>query len=271
MHIPRRRSRAVRLAACLGAGLDFPARAPERTAGMPAATDERPVAFVTGAGRGIGRATAQALAAAGYRVVIAEVVARLGRRTASALRGAGATALFLPTDVADAGAVQRAVRATLARFGRLDCLVNNAGVLTVRPLARLPLPDLDRMLAVNLRGPLVATRAVLPLMLRRNAGAIVNVASQLGKRGLGDYVTYCATKFGLIGLTEALADELAGTGIRVWAVCPGLTDTALARRAGVGAGERAGLIRPESVARTIVALVTGRRRAASGRAVDVLS
>lgn len=78
-------------------------------------------------------------------------------------------------------------------------------MLTVRPLARLPLADPDRMLAVNLRGPLLVTRTVLPVMLRQQAGVIVNVASQLGKQGLGDYVTSCATKFGLVGMTQALA------------------------------------------------------------------
>ena len=164
----------------------------------------------------------------------------------------------------------RTVGATLRRYRRLDCLVNNAGVLTPNPLARLPLRDLDRMLRVNLLGPLIVTRFVLPAMLRRRSGAIVNVASQLGKTGIADYVTYCATKFGVVGFTEALADELAGTGVSVWAVCPGLVDTEMARRAvGIRSGGRAGLIRPESVARVIVHLATGRRRAASGAALDV--
>jgi NAD(P)-dependent dehydrogenase (short-subunit alcohol dehydrogenase family) len=229
------------------------------------------VAVITGAGRGIGRATAEAFAGAGYAVVLAERVPGLGRRAERALRRAGADALFVPTDVADPASIRRTVSRIRRRFGRLDCLVNNAGVLTVGPLAGLGVAAVERMVAVNLRGPILFARAVLPLMRRRGAGAVVNVASQLGKSGLGEYATYCATKFGLIGLTEALADELAGTGIRVWAVCPGLVDTAMARRAvGVSARERAGLIPPESVARVIVDLATGRRRAASGAAVDVL-
>lgn len=231
----------------------------------------RPVALVTGAGRGIGRATAEAFAAEGWAVVIAELRPALGRRVERALTRAGAPARFVPTDVADPRAVERAVRTALRLFGRLDCVVNNAGVLTAGPLARLRLGDLDRMLAVNLRGPLVVSRAALRALRRRDAGSIVNVASQLGQRGIGDYVTYCATKFGVVGLTAALADELAGTGVSVWAVCPGLVDTELARRAvGVTGRERAGLIRPESVARVIVALATGRRRAARGATVDVL-
>jgi meso-butanediol dehydrogenase/(S,S)-butanediol dehydrogenase/diacetyl reductase len=228
------------------------------------------VAVVTGGGRGIGRATAEALAAAGYRVVIAELRLALGRRVERALRRRGVQALALATDVADRASVRRAVAATLRRFGRIDCLVNNAGVLTPGPLARLGDRALDRMVDVNLRGPLLMSRAVLPAMRRRGSGAIVNVASQLGKTGIADYVTYCATKFGVVGFTEALADEVSDTGVRVWAVCPGLVDTAMARKTGVTARERSGLIRPESVARAIVDLATGRRRERPGSAVDVL-
>jgi 3-oxoacyl-[acyl-carrier protein] reductase len=112
-------------------------------------------------------------------------------------------------------------------------------------------------------------RAALPVLRRRGRGAIVNVASLLGKQGLGDYVTYCATKFGVIGLTEALADEVRGTGIKVWAVCPGQVDTDMARQTGITERERQDLIRPERVARVVVALATGRRRTESGAAVDV--
>jgi meso-butanediol dehydrogenase/(S,S)-butanediol dehydrogenase/diacetyl reductase len=178
--------------------------------------------------------------------------------------------MFLRTDVADPVSVQRTVRAVLRRWGRLDCVVNNAGVLRAGPLATLPLRALERTLAVNLRGPLVVSRAALPAMLRQGTGAIVNVASLLGKTGMADFAVYCASKFGVVGFTEALAEELAGTGVRVWAVCPGLVDTEMARRAvGVSGRQRAGLIRPESVARVIVDLATGHRRAPRGAAVDV--
>jgi len=232
----------------------------------------RPVAIVTGAGRGIGRATAEVFAAAGYAVVLAELGSPRGRRAARALRASGATACFLRTDVASPASGARTVRTTLRRFGRVDCLVNNAGVLEAGPLARLSVANLERMLAVNLGGPLLMARAVLPAMLRQGTGSIVNVASQLGKFGAGDFVTYCATKFGVVGLTEALAAELAATRVKTWAVCPGLVDTLMARRAvGVTARERSRLIRPETVARVIVALATGRRRAASGAAIDVLA
>ncbi|MFB3818646.1 MAG: SDR family NAD(P)-dependent oxidoreductase [Candidatus Methylomirabilales bacterium] len=230
---------------------------------------DAPAVLITGGGRGIGRATAVAFAAEGYRVAIAELRDALGRSAARALRRSGAEALILLADVADPAAAERAAREVRRAYGRIDCLVNNAGILRVGPLAKLPAGAIERILAVNLRGPLLMTRAVLPAMVRRHAGAIVNVASLLGKMGMGDYVTYCASKFGVVGMTEALADELRGSGVSVWAVCPGQVDTAMARAAGASAADRAGLIRPETVARVILDLATGRRRAPSGAAVDV--
>jgi len=228
-----------------------------------------PVALVTGAGRGIGRATAEAFAGEGYRVVLAELQPVLGRRAARALTRRGTDALFIETDVADPRSVELMARLVRSRLGRIDCVVNNAGVLDPGPLVRLRVEALERMLAVNLAGPLLVTRSLLPAMLRRHAGAIVNVASLLGKFGAADYVTYCASKFGVVGFTEALADELSGTGIRTWAVCPGQVDTPLAWKTGVSAEERKGLIRPETVAQVIVDLVAGRRKERSGATVDV--
>ncbi len=228
-----------------------------------------PVAIITGAGRGIGRASAEAFAALGYAVVIAELRAALGRRAERELAAAGRTAAFVHTDVAEPISVAQCVRSTLRRFRRIDCLVNNAGVLRVGRLADLPVREIDRMLAVNLHGPLLMSKAVLPAMLRRATGSIISVSSLLGKAGAGDYVPYCASKFGVVGFTEALADELAGTGIRAWAVCPGLVDTPMARETGISASERRSALKPEEVASVIVSLATGKRRVASGTAVDV--
>jgi len=245
------------------------ARKRKRRGGRVRAGSATPVAIITGAGRGIGRTTAQAFAGEGYAVVIAELRAALGRRAERELAKAGRIALFLHTDVTDPISVVQCVRSTLRRFGRVDCLVNNAGVLRVGTLADLPVREIDRMLGVNLRGPILMSKAVLPAMFRRGSGSIINVSSLLGKAGAGQYVPYCASKFGVVGLTEALADELAGMELRVWAVCPGLVDTAMARGTGICASERRGALKPEEVASVIVSLATGRRRAASGTAVDV--
>jgi 3-oxoacyl-[acyl-carrier protein] reductase len=113
------------------------------------------------------------------------------------------------------------------------------------------------------------SKAVLPAMLRRGTGSIINMSSLLGKFGAGQYVPYCASKFGVVGLTEALADELAGTGVRAWAVSPGLVDTPMARETRISASERRRACKPEEVANVIVSLATGKRRAASGMAIDV--
>jgi len=227
------------------------------------------VAIVTGAGRGIGRATAEAFAAKGYAVVIAELRPALGRLVERALASAAHPVLFLPTDVTDPTSVERCVRRTHRRFGRIDCLVNNAGVLRVAALADLAVRDLDQMLGVNLRGPLLMSRAVVPAMLRQGSGTIINVSSLLGKAGAGHYVTYCASKFGVVGLTEALADELDGMGINVWAVCPGQVDTMMARQTGTSAEEFRGALKPEQIAHVILSLATGRKRARSGTALDI--
>ncbi len=221
------------------------------------------VALVTGAGRGIGRATAEALAADGWGVVVAEMRPVLGRAVARALSAHGAR--FVQVDVGDARSVARMAR----RVGRVDCLVNNAGVLEPGPLARLSAAAVERMIAVNLAGPILVTRALLPGMLRRRAGIVVNVASLLGRVGMADYATYCATKFGVIGFTEALADEMDADKLRVVAVCPGQVNTPLAWKTGVAKAERSHLIQPESVARVIAELAGGRRRFKNGEAIDV--
>src|SRR5215469_11664029 len=218
---------------------------------------EAPVAIVTGAGRGIGRATAEGLAAEGYAVVIAELRKNPGHRTQQNLTAMGRNAAFLPMDVSDPASIRRGVNWVLRRFGRVDCLVNNAGVLRVGSLDELSVAEVTRMLQVNLHGPLLMTQAVLPAMLRRRSGAIVNVSSLLGKSGAAQYVPYCASKFGIIGFTEALAHELSATGISVWAVCPGLVNTAMGKETGLAASTLRGALKPDALARVIVKLATG--------------
>jgi NAD(P)-dependent dehydrogenase (short-subunit alcohol dehydrogenase family) len=227
------------------------------------------VAIITGAGRGIGRATAEAFAAEGYTLVLAELLPALGRRVEQSLLKKGVKALFVETDAAEPKSLAQAVTVTLHHFGRIDCLVNNAGVLRTGALVTLAVRDLDRMLAVNLRGPLLFARAVLPVMLHQRSGSIINVASLLGKQGAADYVTYCASKFGVVGFTEALGEELTGTRVRAFAVCPGMVDTLMVGPGDVPARERKHLLRPEAVARMILDLATGRRREPNGAAVEV--
>jgi 3-oxoacyl-[acyl-carrier protein] reductase len=185
------------------------------------------VAIVTGGARGIGGAIAAAFAAEGADVVIAD---RLGEDVAAPvvaqIEAAGRKALFVSTDISDADEVQAMVDQAYQEFGAVDILVNNAGTVSQHFFHELPVEEFDRVLAINLRGVFLCTRFVLPRMLERGSGNVINVASQLGQIGGTEMVHYSASKAGVIGLTKALAREVSTKGIRVNAIAPGpiLTD-----------------------------------------------
>jgi 2-hydroxycyclohexanecarboxyl-CoA dehydrogenase len=189
---------------------------------------EGKVALVTGGAGGIGAATASRLAAEGARVAVCDLDADAARELAADLGGAG-----LELDVRSPDSIAAAVAVTEERLGPIDVLVNNAGVAGELFFTQTP-PDVwDQMLAVNLRGVLAVTHAVLPRMHERGAGAIVNVASEAGRVGSQLSVVYSATKAGVIGFTKALAKESARFGVRVNAVAPGPIDTQMVRGAEV--------------------------------------
>ncbi len=197
-------------------------------------------ALVTGGGRGIGRAIAAALTAAGLRVTV------LGRDEA-ALRQAVAShdaAAYTVTDVTDADALHAALDASAP----IDILINNAGAADAAPFARQDRALWDRMLLLNLTAAYEACRAVLPGMLARRQGRIVNVASTAGLVGYPYVAAYCAAKHGLIGLTRALAAELARTNVTVNAVCPGFTDTDLVARSARAVADKTGQAAADVVA-----------------------
>ncbi len=187
------------------------------------------VAVVTGAGRGIGRAIAVRLASLGCQVAaVARTESELQEAAAEAALAGNGSILAVPTDVTHDAELEQAVRFIMERLGRISVLVNNAGFAPPRTsLLKTSLADWDRTLATCLRAPMVLTRLVLPDMLAHSHGTIVNIASIASKRGRAGEAAYAAAKFGLLGFTQSLFEEVRGHGIKVAAICPGVVDTGL--------------------------------------------
>ena len=192
------------------------------------APSSQKVALVTGAARGIGLATAKRFLAEGWRVALLDIERELLDGAVAALAEPHTT-LALPCDVSDADAVAAAMATVSQCFGRLDALVNNAGVAVFAPLLDTSDADWNRVLAVNLTGPFICTKAAAPLMREHGGGAIVNITSISAVRASTLRSAYGTSKAGLAHLTKQLAVELASLGIRVNAVAPGPVETAMAK------------------------------------------
>ena len=195
---------------------------------MDASDEVRKVALVTGAGRGIGYATARRFLAEGWRVALLDIERDLVEAGMAEL-ATPATTLGLVADVAFPDQVEAAIATLRQRFGRLDALVNNAGVAVFKPMLETTYDEWNRVLAVNLTGPFLCTQAAAPLMAESGGGGIVNITSISGLRASTLRVAYGTSKAGLAHLTKQQAVELAGLGIRVNAVAPGPVDTAMAK------------------------------------------
>ena len=185
------------------------------------------VSIITGAGQGIGRATALKFAAEGAKVAVCDINATAVDDTVHAIREAGGDAAGYVVDVTDKDSIARMVAGVMAKWGRIDTLVNNAGIVQDAQFKKMTDEQFERVIDVNLKGVYHCTKAVVDIMLEQNSGVILNASSIVGLYGNFGQTNYAATKFGVIGMVKTWARELGRKGIRANAICPGFIETAI--------------------------------------------
>jgi len=216
------------------------------------------VAIITGGGRGIGRATALELARMGADVVVAELDKPGAERTAGEVTALGRRALALPTDVTRRPDLAAMVERTRAAFGRVDVLVNNAGIYRAAPTLQVSEEHWDAVLTINAKAVFFASQAVLPTMIAQKSGAIVSLASMAGKIGSANNLPYNASKAAVISITKSLALAHAADGVRVNCVCPGFVETDMWTTVSSELGALTGLPAAEFTRRRVASVPLGR-------------
>jgi len=189
------------------------------------------VAIITGAGAGIGRSTALLFAKEGAKVVVADCDSGRGAETVSIIRQDGGEATFIQVDVSKAANVEKMVKTTVGRYGKLDILINNAGIYAQANVMEAAEEEWDRILDVNLKGVFLCSKHCIPEMITGGGGSIVNIGSEAGIVGIKNQVAYNVSKSGVIALTKSMAIDFAVNNIRVNCVCPGTTETPLVKAA----------------------------------------
>ena len=215
---------------------------------------DRKVALVTGAGRGIGKAISVSLAKAGCRVVLAARTREQIEAVQKEILSKGGDALAIPTDLTVDEDIQRLVEESQAKWGAADILINNAGWGKRAPVVGASLTDWDQTFRLNLRAPMVLAKALLPNMIAKREGAVINVGSVSGKTGEANGAAYSASKFGLIGFTQSLYEEVREHGIKVAVILPGFVDTPLIppnRQL-----DRSKMIQADDIAQTVLFVLT---------------
>ncbi|MFE6796630.1 3-ketoacyl-ACP reductase [Paenibacillus chitinolyticus] len=209
-------------------------------------------AIITGAGKGIGKAAAAALAKEGVNLgLLARSTADLETLQKELSGTYGVNVFYASADISKPSEVQQAISSLTGELGHVDILINNAGIAQFGTVADMDPEQWERIIQVNLMGTYYVTRAVLPGMIQQNSGNIINVASTAGERGFATGSAYCASKFGVLGLTEALMQEVRKSNIRVTALTPSTVNTDLASNAGLKIGDEDRMMQPEDVAELI--------------------
>lgn len=224
------------------------------------------VVLITGGARGIGFATAQAFLDKGARVVLCALNPSGLSKAAQQLRQRGEVEA-ISADLRDFYQAQRFVDHAHERFGRIDILVNNAGYAWSGDFVEQEIDSIDRTIDVNIKGVLYASRAVLPLMIEQKSGTIINVSSGAGLSGYAGLVSYCASKFGIVGFTESLAQEVGPQGIRLFGICPGRVATDMQEAV---SGQRVGMP-PEKIGQKILQLAGSKPPISAGKCLVISS
>ena len=214
----------------------------------------RRIALVTGAGRGIGKAISVSLAKAGCRVVLAARTREQIEAVQNEILSQGGDALAIPTDLTVDEDIQRLVEESQAKWGAVDILINNAGWGKRAPVVGALLSDWDQTFRLNLRAPMVLAKALLPNMIAKREGAVINIGSVSGKTGEANGAAYSASKFGLIGFTQSLYEEVREHSIKVAVILPGFVDTPLIppnRQL-----DRSKMIQADDIAQTVLFVLT---------------
>jgi 3-oxoacyl-[acyl-carrier protein] reductase len=234
------------------------------------------VAIITGAGRGIGQATAVKFGKEGAKVVSCDINADLAQETAQLVTADGGEAMGYQMDVRDKASIARVVEQVVAKYGRVDCLVNNAGIVQDATIKNMTDEQFDSVIDINLKGVYNCTKAVVDVMLKQNSGVILNTSSIVGLYGNFGQTNYAASKFGVIGMVKTWARELGRKGIRANAVCPGFVATpilskipekvlkSLEERVPLGR-----LARPEEIANTFAFLASDEASYINGAVIEV--
>lgn len=225
--------------------------------------------IVTGASRGIGKAIALAFGADGANVVVCARNEEPLRDVAAQIVGGGARSLPVVLDVRKEDDVRRCVGLAAETFGTIDVLVNNAGVSHPASVRETDLATWNLTVETNLTGTYLFSRAVLSYMLAQRRGLIINISSRSGQQGFPRYGAYCASKFGVMGFTFALAKEVGSQGVRVNVICPGEVDTDMNRQSHPGITDTSDWLQPEAVAMVVKFLASDEAEAVHGASIDV--